>query len=597
MFTNKTRIKRVWHRKLIYWSMYFKDDIIKNSIKQAKFVDAATLRKWSGEAKKKKLPLEDYILNSKLIAENDLYKAIAKQLKLPFVDLEKQIVRKDILYIIPSTIASTYLVIPFGKSAEELKLATLDPSNLQIFEFIRRKSGLETKIYLTTPTGFEFILKQYRTTLKAEIASISALTTEKTEEEEPEKLKKLAEDLPVIRIVDSILEHAIYENASDIHIEPLEKEVVIRYRVDGVLRNVMTLPKTVHPGIVARIKILSNLKLDEHRLPQDGRFKVATKEYRYSIRVSIFPIFDGEKIVLRLLPETAEALSLETLGFLKTPLEIVKRGIKRPHGIILVTGPTGCGKTTTLYSILKILNTPKVNISTIEDPIEYKMVNVNQSQVNPKIGFTFAEGLRALLRQDPNIIMVGEIRDNETADVAINAAMTGHLVLSTLHTNDAVTSLPRLIDMGVPSFLVAYTCNLIIAQRLVRKVCKNCVKSYKLSKEQIINLEKLFDIEKIFKHLKKLKFIKSNDSLKTLTFYKGEGCRNCGNEGYKGRIGIFEVLEVTTKIANLIHAQATTDQLHKAAEEQDMITLAEDGFIKAIRGITSLEEVIRVTRE
>lgn len=579
--------------------MYFKDEIIKQAIKEGKLADTNTLRKWSLEAKKKALSLEDYILDSKLLAEDALYKAAADHFKLPFTDLKNEIIRKDILYIVPPTIASTYLVAPFEKTADELKLVTLNPVNLQIFEFINRKSGLKTKLYLTTPTALNNILKQYKSTLKAEIESITALTggESKEAEEDSEKLKKLAEDLPVIRIVDSILEHAIYENASDIHIEPLEQEVGIRYRIDGILRNVMTLPKGVQPGIVARIKILSNLKLDEHRMPQDGRFKITAKDYRYSVRVSIFPVFDGEKIVLRLLPETAQALTLEALGFLPKPLEIVRKNIKRPHGIILVTGPTGCGKTTTLYSILGILNTPKVNISTVEDPIEYKMPNVNQSQVNPKIGFTFAQGLRALLRQDPNIIMVGEIRDTETADIAINAAMTGHLVLSTLHTNDAVTSLPRLIDMGVPSFLVAYTANLIVAQRLVRKICKNCIKEYKLTPEEISNLEKMFDTEKILHHLKKEKIIKADDGLKNLAFYKGEGCRNCGNEGYKGRLGIFEILEITPKISNLIHTQATTDELKKAANEQGMITLTEDGFYKAIKGITSLEELLRVTRE
>jgi len=578
--------------------MYFKDEIIKQAIKEGKLADAIALRKWSADAKNKKMALEDYVLETKSVSEENLFKAIAEVYKIPYMDLKNQIIRKDILYIVPPTIASTYLVAPIEKTTDELKLATLCPTNLQTFEFIARKSGLKTKIYLTSPSGLESVLKQYRSTLKAEIESISALTGEdKKLEEDQEKLKKLAEDLPVIRIVDSILEHAIYENASDIHIEPGEQEVNIRYRVDGILRNVMTLPKTVLSGIVARIKILSNLKLDEHRMPQDGRFKIVAKDYRYSIRVSIFPIFDGEKIVLRLLPETASALSLEALGLLPKPLDIVKRNIKRPHGIILVTGPTGSGKTTTLYSILGILNTPKVNISTVEDPIEYKMPNVNQSQINPKIGFTFAQGLRALLRQDPNIIMVGEIRDAETADIAINAAMTGHLVLSTLHTNDAVTSLPRLIDMGVPSFLVSYTANLIIAQRLVRKVCKNCAKPYKLSNEETENLGKMMNVEKILKHLKKLGLLKAGDTPKNLTFYRGEGCRTCGSEGYKGRLGIYEVLEITPAISKLIHTQATTDELKKAADEQDMITLAEDGFYKAVKGITSLEEVVRVTKE
>ncbi len=332
-----------------------------------------------------------------------------------------------------------------------------------------------------------------------------------------------------MRIVDSLLEHAIFEGASDVHIEPLEKEIIVRYRVDGILRRVMTLPKTAQSGIIARIKILSNLKLDEHRLPQDGRFKIETKKYKYSFRVSIMPIFDGEKIVMRLLKESGKALTLEQLGFLKSPLKIVGRNIKRPHGIIFVTGPTGSGKTTTLYSIMNILNKPEVNITTVEDPIEYRMPGINQSQINTKMEFTFAKGLRSLLRQDPDIMMVGEIRDKKTAEIAVNAAMTGHLVLSTLHTNDAATTLPRLGDMGVPPFLIAFTSNLIIAQRLVRKLCTECKKSYKLDKESIAELSKLFNTAEIMRSLTRLKFIKAGTRMSSLPFYRPTGCQKCGN--------------------------------------------------------------------
>jgi len=343
---------------------------------------------------------------------------------------------------------------------------------------------------------------------------------------------------------------------------------------------------------------LANLKVDEHRLPQDGRFKINAKEYQVSFRVSIIPTFDGEKIVMRLLNEQAQVLTLEQLGLQPSALEAIKRNLNKPHGMILVTGPTGSGKTTTLYTMLNILNTPEVNIMTIEDPIEYRMPRVNQSQVNPKIGYTFATGLRAFLRQDPNIIMVGEIRDQETAEIAINAAMTGHLVLSTLHTNDAVTTLPRLSDMGVPAFLVASTTNVIIAQRLLRKVCPNCIQSYKLDKQTIEELNQQLNLENILETLEKRKIImNARQGIGSLLFYRGKGCKQCSSSGYKGRIGIYEVLEVTDEMSELILRKATPAELKKQAEKQNMLTIIEDGFIKAKNGITTIEEIMRVTKE
>jgi len=374
--------------------------------------------------------------------------------------------------------------------------------------------------------------------------------------------------------------------------------MIVRYRIDGILRNVMTLPKNVQSGIIARIKILSNLKVDEHRLPQDGRFKIATKEYKVSFRVSIIPTYGGEKIVMRLLPEKAQVLNLEQLGFQPGSLEIIKRNIAKPHGMVLVTGPTGSGKTTTLYTVLNMLNTPKVNILTIEDPIEYRMHHVNQSQVNPKIGYTFAGGLRAFLRQDPDIIMVGEIRDQETAEIAIHAAMTGHLVLSTLHTNDAPTTLPRLMEMGVPSFLVSSTTNVIIAQRLVRKICPNCIQSFNLDKQTIEELEKQLNIESILDTLQKEKtIVDAKKGLGSLLFYRGKGCKQCNNSGYKGRIGIYETLDITEQISEMILRKASRAELKEAAIKQGMLTIVEDGFIKAKNGITTIEEIMRVTKE
>ncbi|MBU4332126.1 Flp pilus assembly complex ATPase component TadA [Patescibacteria group bacterium] len=572
---------------------------LKQALLTSKLMTQKEIDQTEEESKKKKQSLEEYIISNNLISEELFYETVAHYLKVPFINLKNQIIRSDLLFLIPEPIARTHEVVVFGKTGNEVKLATLNPEDIQTFEFIERKTGLKTKVHLTTPSALNALLKQYHRGLDAKFKELSKEEAPKNEKGEIDKsLKKLAQDLPVIRIVDSILEYAIFENASDIHIEPLEKEMAVRYRIDGILREVMTLPKSAHSGVVARIKVLSNLKLDEHRLPQDGRFKVETKEYKVSFRVSIMPIFDGEKVVMRLLWESGKILTLEQLGLQKRPLDAVKNNIKKPHGMILVTGPTGSGKTTTLYSILNILNQPGVNISTVEDPIEYRMAGVNQSQINPKINFTFAGGLRSLLRQDPDIIMVGEIRDQETADIAINAAMTGHLVLSTLHTNDAVTTLPRLVEMGIPSFLVASTTNVIIAQRLVRKICPNCIHSYNLNEKEIAELSKQLNIEEILKTMAREKIILSpKDSLKSLLFYKGKGCKQCSNEGYKGRVGIYEVLEITNEISKLIIKNAKALELMEAAKKQNMITVLEDGFFKAKTGVTTIEEVLRVAKE
>jgi len=566
---------------------------IKEIIVKANIMPAEEFDKISNEAKANGKNLENYLIEKKIINLTSLYEQAANYFELPFINLKEKSIRKDVLLSIPEPIASTHNLIAFNSTTEGIELATLDPNDLEIFEFIKKKTGLEPKIFLTTPESIQYGLKQYHKSLKAEF---DYLDTGK--EQNNEDLKKLATDLPVVRVVDTLLEYAIFEDASDIHIEPEEKEVNVRYRIDGILRNVMTLPKTIQSGINARIKILANLKVDEHRLPQDGRFKINNnKELKVSFRVSIIPTFDGEKIVMRLLREKAQVLSLEQLGFQSSALETIKRNITKPHGMTLVTGPTGSGKTTTLYTVLNMLNTPEVNISTIEDPIEYRMPHVNQSQVNSKIGFTFAAGLRAFLRQDPDIIMVGEIRDQETAEIAIHAAMTGHLVLSTLHTNDAVNTLPRLSDMGVPSFLVATTTNLIIAQRLVRKICPNCIQSFNLDEKIIEDLKKHFNIDSIIKTMIREKIIIDHKDIESLLFYRGKGCKQCNDSGYKGRVGIYETLEITPKISEMILKKATENEIKETALDNDMITMVEDGFIKAKNGITTIEEIMRVTKE
>ena len=545
------------------------------------------------QAESRSQSLEDYVLQEKIINENELYEGYADILKIPMTGLEGSAIRKDILELIPEPIAQSHKLIAFGKSNKKIDVACLDPSDIEIFDFLKKKTGLKISIHLTTPRAFYEAVKQYHKGLKATVEEITGSKDDGLDKD----LTKLARDLPTIRIVDTILEYAIFEDASDIHIEPKEKEVLVRYRIDGVLRDVMTLPKNIQSGIIARIKVLSKLKIDEHRLPQDGRFIRETNEYRVSFRVSIIPIYDGEKIVLRLLRETAKALTLEQLGLLSSPLKIIKSNIKKPHGIILVTGPTGSGKTTTLYTIMNILNTPKVNIATIEDPIEYRMPRINQSQVNPRINFTFAIGLRALLRQDPNIIMVGEIRDSETAQISIHAAMTGHLLLSTLHTNNAATAIPRLLEMGIPAFLIASTTNIIIAQRLVRKICVHCVESYTLDKKSLENLTKDVDLADIISVLKREEAVTESNDAQELLFYRGRGCKECNHEGYKGRIGIYEALEVNKKIAELIIARSSAEEIEAQAIKDGMLLMIHDGFIKAKNGITTIEEVLRVTKE
>ncbi|OIO17284.1 hypothetical protein COV56_01340 [Candidatus Kuenenbacteria bacterium CG11_big_fil_rev_8_21_14_0_20_37_9] len=568
-------------------------DMVK-SLAEAKIFSKAQINKYEQEAASKKISLADFLITEKIIDEKQVFEKIAEIKKMPFVDLSNEIIRKDILALIPEPIAQSHGLVAFDKKRGNLKIATLDPTDLQTFAFIEKKTELKPEIYCTTPSSIQNVLKQYHKSLRAEFEKI---TKKEIIDGEPKNLKEMAEDLPIIRVVDTFLEYAIFEGASDIHIEPSEKEVVIRYRIDGILRDVMTLPKKIHSGLTARIKILSNLKLDEHRLPQDGRFKIETDEYRISFRVSIIPIFDGEKIVMRLLNESSRILTLEQLGFQEQQLKAVRVNIGKPHGMILVTGPTGSGKTTTLYTILNLLNKPGVNITTIEDPIEYRMPRVNQSQVNPKIGYDFSAGLRAFLRQDPDIIMVGEIRDKETASIAINAAMTGHLVLATLHTNDAATALPRLDDMQIASFLIASTVNVIVAQRLVRRICPHCIEKYKLGKEVIEEIQDQFDMQKIMNIFRKNKLIKpSQTTISDIDFFRGKGCNQC-KEGYKGRIGIYEVLEVTPAISDLVIKKSSSEIINKKARELGMINMLEDGFIKAKNGVTTIEELVRVTKE
>lgn len=553
------------------------------------------------ESKKDQKDLGALLLEKKLISEVDLQKTYAYILGFPFVDLSKEAVPMEILQTVPELIAKKYNIVSFEKSGTNLKVAMLNPEDLQTIDFIKKKTGLKIIPCLTSRESIQSVLRQYGRSLEAEFGDILTADVKTQSDEDDKNLEQVAAGLPVIRVVDTLLKHAILQSASDIHIEPEEKEVHVRYRIDGVLHDAMTLPRDVASGIVARIKVLSNLKLDEHRLPQDGRFKIEKDDYKISFRVSILPVFDGEKIVMRLLDESSKGLTLEKMGLNGPALEAVHREINKPNGMILVTGPTGSGKTTTLYTVMDILNTTEVNISTVEDPVEYRMPRVNQTQINPKVGMTFAAALRALLRQDPDIIMVGEIRDQETLEIAMHAAMTGHLVLSTLHTNSAAATLPRMLDMGAEPFLIASTVNVIVAQRLVRRLCPECRKPYTLEKKEVESLGKLYDIEGVLEYLKKepgsKKFVENAKTWEEVTFYKPAGCDQCGGEGYRGRNGIYEVLAMDTEIRKMVTQEATTEEIEAAAKKAGMATMVEDGFLKIVQGVTSLEEVMRATKE
>lgn len=572
------------------------DKLFEKVLKDKYNLGAKEVKDYRLSAKKLKKTIEQYLIDENIIDEVELYTEAAKNMKVPFITLKGREIKKETLNMIPAPLAQTHQMIVFAASKEDMDMAMLDPLDIQTVEFIQRKTNLRPKVYLTTPSDIKDALRRYHADLSEDM-KIEQMA--EAAEEGGGDLKKAAEELPVINIVNNILEHSVFEGASDIHIEPQEREVSIRYRVDGVLKNVMTLPKSIQGGIIARIKILSKLKIDEHMVPQDGRFKIKIQDEALSFRVSIIPVYDGEKIVMRLLHEGQKPLTLDQLGFLPDAKQKVEAAIDKPHGMILVTGPTGSGKTTTLYSILGILNKSDVNICTIEDPIEYHVKGINQSQINPRAGFTFASGLRSFLRQDPDIIMVGEIRDKETAEIAIHSAMTGHQVLSTLHTNDAPTTLPRLIDMDIPPFLVAFTVNIIIAQRLVRKSCEFCKKEFVLEKAAIAELEKIVDIKKIIEILKSqgASLGKEEVSLQTMKFFRSEGCRRCNESGYKGRIGIYEVLEIDTQLINKINQRANAEEIKKYAIENGMITMLQDGIVKAKNGITTIEEVLRVTRE
>lgn len=578
------------------------EGILKQSLVAKKVISSKDWEELVDEAHAKKQNVASLLIDKKIVDEEKLTQITAGFLDVQYVDLKSiNVIPKDVLFLVPEPIARRYGVIAFTKEKGKLNLAMIDPHDIQTMESIKKKTDLQVIPFLMSKGSLEWGLKQYHTSLEAEFAKIISKQEQGDETDSKgvtKKLQEMAEEIPVVRVVDTLLEYAIFEKASDIHIEPQEKEVMVRYRIDGVLHDVMTLPKIIQPALVARIKVVSNLKIDEHRLPQDGRFKIEKDNYKISFRISTIPVFNGEKVVMRLLDESSKAMTLEELGFIHKNYETIMRNVKKPHGALLVTGPTGSGKSTTLYTIISMLNTKGVNISTIEDPIEYHVTGINQMQVNPKIGLTFAMGLRALLRQDPNIIMIGEIRDHETAEEAVHAALTGHIVLSTLHTNNAGGALPRLLDIGVEPYLIASTINAVVGQRLTRQLCQDCRVEYKIDSEFEESLRQQFDIDNLLAILKQEKIIEAKiKNLTQLTFYKEKGCDKCGQTGYKGRKGIYEVLEVTSQIQDLILKHAPTSQIQEKAIEEGMILMWQDGFIKCLQGTTTIDEVLRVSKE
>lgn len=529
--------------------------------------------------------IEEVLIGKNYLTKQQLGEAVAEKFHVPYADLANMQLDQEIIKLIPKDIALEHKIIALGKTTADLKVGMVNPLDLKSIEFVRKGTGYNIVPYYITEGDFHESLRYYKTEIKQEFKDIIEQHVEETK-----KSGKTDETaLPIIKIVDTILEYALSGGASDVHIESLENGALVRYRIDGILHDIVTLPKVVLLPIIARVKILSNLKIDEHRLPQDGRFKTTINDQSISFRVSIIPTYYGEKIVMRILEDSAKNYSLEDLGFSQKDLRIVTNNIHKPNGMILVTGPTGSGKSTTLYTVLGILNTPQVNICTVEDPIEYSMPRVNQVQINPQIGLTFAAGLRAFLRQDPNIILVGEIRDTETADIAINASMTGHLVLSTLHTNSSAGAIPRLIDMHIEPFLIASTINIIIAQRLVRKLCAQCKEEYDPSSDSRNTLIQGLEKSKVLTPA-------LQETIETSKFYRAPGCTHCSG-GYKGRIGIYEVLEVTDAIKGLIMENANSSVIEAKALEEGTSLMVEDGIEKAKQGTTSIEEILRVTKE
>lgn len=530
------------------------------------------------KARARNVPIDTVLIGDGLISDKNLGKTVADFFDYHFVDLSELVIKDEYLQVVPELVARSQRAVVFGVEDGVLWLATENFDNYEFFRLLEKKTQKEIAIYYATAIGIDKALKYYKGDLHNKINELIEACSENQAEGD------------IVKLVDLFLEYANDSRASDIHIEPLEKEILVRFRVDGLLHEAVRYPKALHEKIIFRIKIMAHMQTDEHAAAQDGRFEYHGQDNIFDVRVSILPITDGENVVMRLLDSRTHRYSLETLGLGESDYEKILRASVKPHGMIMAVGPTGSGKTTVLYTILEKLNSSEVNIMTIEDPVEYDIEGVQQTQVNPKKDLTFATGLRSIVRQDPDIIMVGEIRDEETADISINSALTGHLVISTLHTNDAATTFPRLMEMNVEPFLIASSVNVIVALRLVRKICDNCKESY-IPKPQELELLQLED--KITDFIKE---ISGSISFAKLRLYRGVGCKVCRNTGFNSRVGIFEVLEVNEDIRLLITKKSSAEVINDKAVELGMTSLLYDGLVKALNGTTTLEEVIKVAR-
>lgn len=556
-------------------------------------------QKKAAEIKRQVLQLkksfDELLIEKKIISEDELLEIKSKILNFPVADLAGRKIPKSILNLIPQEVAENYQMVAFNKKGSEFHVGLVDPQNfkaIEAIEFLAQKVNLQAKYFIISPSSWYYVFGQYQILgeeVQKALAGITDQTvTAKASGKDLEEMEEVIKTAPVSKMVLVIIRHAIDGRASDIHIEPTLKETKVRYRIDGILRTSLVLPKYIHSAIVARIKVLANLKLDEARKPQDGRIRLTIEDRGIDFRVSTIPLFEGEKVVLRILDTSSKVPTMDQLGFNQDHIKVIKETIQKPHGLVLLTGPTGSGKTTTLYTLLTMLNQEGTNIVTLEDPIEYYVDGVNQSQINPEVDYTFASGLRSILRQDPNIIMVGEIRDKETTELVIHASLTGHMILSTLHTNNAVGAIPRLIDLGAEPFLLASIINLIIAQRLARKVCPDCKKEIKVPPMML---------KRVKHHIDGIpaKYLSDIDTSK-LVFYKGEGCAHCGNMGYQGRIAVSEIIYVTSELREIINLGSNAREIKKTLAKQDFITLTQDCLIKALKGVTTLDEVIRIAQ-
>lgn len=583
---------------------------VKQELVKGGLVTDDKLHESEAKAREEKKPIFQYLIDSKTVPDEDLKRLMAKVLNVPYVNLMTAQIPNDTLKLLSKEIAERYMAVPLGEMKGRLVVAMLDADNVQAADFLSNKIGRPISVYMASEQGIKHVILQYGNTLGDELLNeANALNSEDDGEEKDggendkddskKEIKTIVEDSPISKTLSAILEYAVKNKASDIHMEPIKAELKIRARVDGVLREIMRLPKSTEPAMVSRIKILSNLKIDEHRIPQDGQFTVKVGSNEVDLRISISPIVWGEQVVIRILDKSGTSLKLEDMGYIGHALKTIRKGIQKPNGMVLTSGPTGSGKSTSMYALLQEILDDSINIVTLEDPVEYKIEGVNQIQVNSDVGLTFSNGLRSILRQDPDVVMVGEIRDAETATLAVQAALTGHLVFSTLHTNSAAGVLPRLLDMGIEPFLIASTVNTVIGQRLVRRNSDN-KQSYQSTPAETAAIRETLahilpkdkgEMEQVAKTLGYQSLPLANQ--KAYTLFKGKDTKRTPG-GYKGRLGLYEVMDVSEVIEELILKRATSSEIQRTAQKQGTVTMREDGYLKALSGLTTIEEVNRV---